>query len=180
MGSVRQSCREKNSPLLSQQEYINKFVLVSKKKQKTKKQLLLVLGVVSKPPHPFYTKQEAANLQKARCKLGTGSCQILCQKTKASTQFSTLCLSDAAYRAAGKLPTQCNLNTFMFGRSLGYSDQHLTCFSLPSILLNLLMDGSVYAARITLLANDTVFSQTALLPSCLCLLQLHRVEEGQF
>lgn len=76
----------KNSPLLSQQEYINKFVLVSKK------QLLLVLGVASKPLHPFQTKQEAANPQEGCCKSGTGSCQILCQKTKASAQFSTLYL----------------------------------------------------------------------------------------
>lgn len=67
---------KKNSPLLSQQEYINKFVLVRKK------QLLLVFGVVSKPLHPFQTKQEAANPQKGGCKSGTGSCQILCQKQK--------------------------------------------------------------------------------------------------
>lgn len=58
-------------------------------------------------------------------------------KTRITAHCSTLCSLDAAHRDVGKWPIHCNLNTFVLGRSLGYWDQHLTCFSLLLILQSL-------------------------------------------
>lgn len=62
---------------------------------------------------------------------GNGELSNPLPKAKATTKFSTLCRLEAAHRAAGQLPIQCNINTFVLGRSLGCWDQHPTCFSLP-------------------------------------------------
>lgn len=82
-------------------------------------------------PTPF---QDADGPERVQVHAGNGELSNPLPKTRATARCSTLCLLDAAHRATGKLPTQCNLNTLVLGRSVGCWDQHLTCFPLLLIL----------------------------------------------
>lgn len=87
-------------------------------------------------------------------------------KAKATAKFSTLCCLDAAHRATGQLPMQCNLNTLEDLWVAGINTQ--PAFPFFSILQCLLINGNIYAARIILLARDTDLCQTALPSSACC------------